>query len=224
MTASTDAVGAIEPDGPSCRRNLWWQPGDGRRLLTLLGVSVVLAALLTWLLPYVGPPLYTGPLDWDGSRPIAMQATEPAWSSGMPSQVGKAFTDGLDVLSLPKGSDQTAVVESVEPVGLDPGISFLGARLGSPERAETWQVIRQWPPRGPAHRMVPLSTPIDAAPKGWELYLGFQVTRPGYFVSDGWLVTYEVGGRTYRYQLPSQLVVCGRAVMPKDPHCPFPRD
>ena len=184
----------------------------------------MLAALLTWLLPYAGHPLYTGPLDRDGSRPVAMQDTEVAHSSAMPWQVGRPFTFGLDVLELPRRSDQPAVVRSVEPVGLDQGLRFLGARLGSADRTTTWQVIRQWPPRGPGHDPVPLSTPIDADPMGWELYLGFQVTRPGYYVTDGWRVTYEVGGRTYQYQVPSQLVVCGRQVLPARPHCPFPAD
>lgn len=79
-------------------------------------------------------------------------------------QVGDRFTYGLNVLSLPRGSDDTAVIASAA------------------ERTETWQVIEGWPPMaGPVHDPLPLSAPITARSvyeRGWELFLGFEIDCP----------------------------------------------
>jgi hypothetical protein len=199
------------------RRSWWWQPGDSRRLAALLLASITIAALGHLLLPYAGIPTSTGPLD---------RGTGPHGSSLSNYTAGERFTYGLDRLALREGTDDTAVITEISVIGLDPGLRYLGARLGSPYRDETWQAIPEWPPVPKAlFDPVPISTPITSEsvhPKAWELLLGFEVTRPGYFVSDGWRITYEVDGRTYRLELPSQLVVCAGVRIAKDGSCPFP--
>jgi hypothetical protein len=183
----------------------------------LLLASVAIAALGHLLLPYVGIPTDTGPMD---------RATPPHGSSLSQYTVGERFTYGLDRLALRAGLEETAVITDITVLGLDPGLRYLGARLGSPQRDDTWQAIPQWPPKpGALFDPVPITTPITSEsvhPKAWELLLGFEVTRPGYFVSDGWRITYEVNGRAYRYEMPSQLVVCAGVRTAPDGSCPFP--
>jgi hypothetical protein len=177
----------------------------------------VLGAVATWGLPYLGVPTDPGPLHRGGAHGSALDDYD----------VGDSFTYGMNRLVMPKGTDDTAVITEVNVVGLDPGLRYLGARLGSPERRETWQVVDRWPPRGPVHDVVPLATPItseSADPAGWELFLGFEVTRPGYWVSDGWEITYEVNGRAYRYVEQAQMVVCTPEALTRRGHCPFPED
>jgi hypothetical protein len=142
-------------------------------------------------------------------------------------EVGDRFTYGMNVLTMPKNTDETAVITDVKAVELDDGLRYLGASLGSPARTETWQVVDRWPPRGPWHDVVPLSTPITPESvdrNGWELFLGFEVIKPGYWVSDGWEITYEVNGRTYRYVEPAEMVVCTPETRTKSGECPFPGD
>ena len=221
MTLTTETAPAASPRSSIPR--LWWQPGDGLRLLGLGGLSVGLAAVLTWLLPYTGPALYTGPLDRNGSQPVDAQHVDHAYGSVRQLHVGDRFTDGLSVLELPRGSTQRALIRTVQPVGLAPGLRYLGAMLGSPHRQETWQGLTQWPPPpGARHDPVPLSTPVTAAGRGWELYLGFEVARPGRYVTWGWRITYEVAGRTYQYTEPAQIVVCTPRFGASRGRCPDP--
>lgn len=207
--AGKPASPAVSPHG------LWWRRGDGLRLLLATVLCVCLAALVTWVPPYFGVPNEPGPLYRGGGHGSALDGYD----------VGDRFTYGVNVLTMPRDTDDTAVVTDVKVVGLDPGLRYLGARLGSPERTETWQVVHRWPPRGPVHDVVPLSTPItsrSADGMGWELFLGFEVTKPGYWVSDGWEITYEVNGRTYRYVEPAEMVVCTPEALTKRGECLFP--
>jgi hypothetical protein len=229
-------AGATPTKPPFAVSPLWWRRGDGLRLAVALLVCVLLGCALTWGLPSAGVPLRTGPLAWrqggDVSLAAAPDPTTISYGSALgsrsnPMRVGDRFTYGMDVLRMPPHSRDTAVVTKVEPVGLDRGVRYLGAMLGGPRRGETWQVIRTWPPRaGRLHDPVPLGTPITqtAAEKGTELYLGLQITRPGYYVSDGWQITYQVSGRTYRYIVPAQVVICTPQVLNQGGNCPWPQD
>lgn len=216
---------------------LWWRRGDGLRLAVAIVACVLLGYAVTWALPYAGVPMRTGPLAWrDGGDVPLAQAPDPTsisygsalGSRAYPLHVGDRLTYGMDVLRMPSRSHDSAVITKVEPVGLDRGVRFLGAMLGSPHRAETWQVVDGWPPRdGRLHDPVPLDTPITSRTTdgmGWELYLGLQITRPGYFVSDGWQITYQVGARTYRYVVPAQVVICTPQALTAGGDCPTPWD
>ena len=75
------------------------------------------------------------------------------------------------------------------------------------------------------HDSLPLSTPITARSvddRGWELFLGFEIDRPGHFFSDGFAITYRMDGRAYHYVLQSQLVVCTPRSVRTDGNCPAP--
>jgi hypothetical protein len=189
--------------------------------------------LVTWTLPYFGVPMRTGPLAWQGVGDVPLAAAPDPRSvsygyAGRPHPVGYRFTYGTDVLTMPPRDDDTAVIRQVKPLGLGRGVRFLGALLGSPDRRDTWSRIDGWPPtKGRLHDPVPLDTPITPRSTdgtGWELYLGFEITRPGYYVSDGWQVTYEVNGRTYRYVVPAKVVICTQEALARGRFCPFPED
>lgn len=217
--ADVQSALASTPPGRPGRGHLkaiWWQPGDGRRLSAILSAALALAALLTWLLPYVGVPMTTGPMYRGGAHGAALDEFD----------VGDQFTYGMNVLTLPKASNQVAVITDVDVIGIDRGVRFLGGRLGSPDRTETWQLMQAFPPRGPRHDVVPLSTPItsqSADENGWELFIGLQITKPGYWVSDGWRITYEVNGRTYQYDEHAELTICTPDALTPAGTCPFPQ-
>lgn len=226
---------AVDHPAPAKRpgRVSLWRRGDGVRLTAVVVLCLALGALVTWVLPYFGAPMRTGPLAWqDGGNVPLAAAPDPRSSSygyaGRPDPVGHRFTYGTDVLTMPPGSDDTAVIRKVEPLGLGPGVRFLGSMLGSPDRRETWSEIDGWPPKdGQLHDPVPLDTPITsrtADEMGWELYLGFQITRPGSYASDGWEVTYEVNGRTYRHVVPARVVVCTPEAPTQGRFCAHPED
>jgi hypothetical protein len=125
-------------------------------------------------------------------------------------RVGDRFTYGLNTVTL-IGAD-SATITDVQVVGLDDGIRFLGARLGGPNRdIASWQLLPSWPPVHPGSDLRSLDTPITAKvadPIEWELFLGFEVTRPGTFTSEGWQLTYRSGARTYRTTIPAFIRVC----------------
>jgi hypothetical protein len=221
MSTTTEAPPVRDPGRHRGEVSRWWHPGDGRRLLTTIAACVGLAALLTWLLPLLGRPLYTGPLDRDGSQQVGSEHASFAYDSALRQHVGDRFTYGLTVLELPRGSTDIAVIRTVEPVGLSAGLRYLGAMLGSPARTQTQDEVRQWPPPpGRLHAAVPLSTPIDSNGNGWELYLGFAVTAPGHYVVRGWWITYTVGARSYRYWEPGQIDVCTPQFLTARGGCP----
>jgi hypothetical protein len=214
---STPPTASSDAENQGRLRSLLWRSGDTRRLLMALAGSVVLGLLATWLLPYAGVPQSGGPLDQGGGHGSALSQYD----------VGDRFTYGMNVLAMPDGSTDKAIVRDVRVVGLDEGMRFLDARLGGPERKETWQVIDGFPPSKREFAVVPLSTPISedsarSGGRGWELLLGFEITKPGYWVSDGWEITYEVNGRAYRYVEETQMVVCTRAVQKTKNECWFP--
>ncbi|HET9860031.1 MAG TPA: hypothetical protein VFQ19_09655 [Nocardioidaceae bacterium] len=118
------------------------------------------------------------------------------------------------------------MVTDVAVVGFESGLRYLGARLGSPERAETWPVIDGWPPKaGPVHDLVPLSTPDHRSlcrRKRLGTMSGLEIVRPGHFFSDGFAITYRLNGRTDHYVLQSQSAVCTPRFVRADGHCPVP--
>lgn len=111
------------------------------------------------------------------------------------------------------------MIKDVEVIGLDDGVRLLGARLGGPNRhLGAWQVLH--PKTDPR----PLDTPITPRAEGrtWELFTGFEITRPGRFLSEGWRITYEVDGRTYRHTIPARVLICTRHEDGSSRKCPAP--
>jgi hypothetical protein len=177
-------------------------------------VAGVLATLVVWALPYAGVAVSEGPMRRENPHASALDMFG----------VGDRFTYGLNVVTI-EGTG-TAIIKDVRVVGLDDGISFLGARLGGPERRiGSWQIFHTWPPRHPKTDPRPLSSPITSRsvePIGWELFIGLKITRPGRFLSEGWRVTYEVNGRTYRRTIPARILICTRHEDGSPRKCPVP--
>lgn len=176
-------------------------------------VAASLTCLIVWLLPFAGVAVSEGPI----RKPHAHAAVIDMFD------VGDRFTYGLNTLMIQ--GNEPAVVTNIEVAGLDPGVRFLGAMLGSPSRRANSQIIDHWPPRQPAHEVRPLSTPVTPSSEdraGWELFIGLEITEPGRFLSDGWLINYRVSGRTYRYVMPARLMICATADGSTDTKCPMP--
>ena len=189
---------------------LWTQ---WRRLLLALAAVLSLAGVLVWTLPYAGVALSAGPI----------QPSNPHSSALDIFDVGDRFTYGMNTISL--AGTHPAVIKDVEVIGLDDGVRFLGARLGGPNRRlGAWQVLHTWPPRHPKTDPRPLETPITPRAEGrtWELFIGFEISKPGRFVSDGWRITYEVNGRTYRHTIPARVLICTRYEDGSSRKCPAP--
>ena len=168
-------------------------------LFGLLGLAAV-AGVGFWVLPYAGVPLTDGPL----RKPPAHAAAITRYD------VGDRFTYGLNDLAV-EGPDE-AVITEIEVAGLDDGVRFLGARLGGPDRrVASRQLIDRWPPRGAALDVRPLTTPVKPVAQdreGYELFVGLEIVERGRFRSEGWLITYEVAGRTHQYLMPARLLIC----------------
>ncbi|CAA9348148.1 MAG: hypothetical protein AVDCRST_MAG36-1781 [uncultured Nocardioidaceae bacterium] len=168
-------------------------------LFGLLGLAAV-AGVAFLVLPYAGVPLTDGPL----RKPPAHAAAITRYD------VGDRFTYGLNDLAV-EGSDE-AVITSIEVAGLDEGVRFLGARLGGPDRrVGSRQLIDRWPPRDRGLDVRPLSTPVEplaSERRGYELFVGLEIEERGRFRSEGWLITYEVAGRTHEYLMPARLLIC----------------
>lgn len=180
--------------------------------LTVAAV-VALVALGVWTLPYAGVPLSAGPIHPSNAHGTALDMFD----------VGDRFTYGLNTISL--AGTHAAVIKDVEVIGLDDGVRFLGAQLGGPDRKiGAWQILETWPPRHPKTDPRPLGTPIPPESEGrdWELFIGLEVTAPGRFLSDGWRVTYEVDGRTYRHTIPAYVLICTRDEGGSTRKCPLP--
>ncbi len=188
-----------------------------RRVITTVigGVGVVCAAALVWwLLPYLGVPVSSGPLEGGALGESTFGG------SGYRLHPGSTFTYGMAVLRLPAGHGP-ATITSVHVDGLQPGVRYLGARLGAPDRQESDQVVTGFPPGvGAVHATRPLRTPVTATDGGWELYLGFQITRPGAYVARGLDITYRLGGRTYRTSTTGDVAMCTPAFAGRHGYCP----
>ncbi len=185
-----------------------------RRFVMGPAVAGVVVVLLVWALPYAGVAVSEGP----------MHRTNPHSSALDMFQVGDRFTYGLNTVSI-EGTG-TAIIKDVRVVGLDEGVRFLGAQLGGPNRRRgTWQILPTWPPRHPKTDLRPLRTPItprSVDPIEWELFIGLEITEPGRFLSEGWRITYEVDGRTYRHTVPARILICTRRDDGSPRKCPLP--
>jgi hypothetical protein len=190
-------------------------PGERWRRF-VLGMAVVagVLALLAWRLPYAGVAVSEGPI----------HRTNPHSSALDMFKVGDRFTYGLNTVSI-EGTG-TATIKDVRAVGLDDGVRFLGAQLGGPNRRiGAWQILHTWPPRHPKTDPRPLHTPItssSADPIEWELFIGLEITEPGRFLIEGWRITYEVNGRTYRHTIPARILICTRHEDGSPRKCPVP--
>jgi hypothetical protein len=177
-------------------------------------VAGILAGLLVWALPYAGVAVSEGPIHKENPHAAALDTF----------QVGDRFTYGLNVVSI-EGTG-TAQIKDVRVVGLDDGVRYLGAMLGGPDRRiGSWQTLHTWPPTHPKTDPRPLPTPItsrSANPEGWELFIGLEITEPGRFLSEGWRVTYEVNGRTYRHTIPARVRICTPDQDGAPRKCPVP--
>ena len=184
-----------------------------RFVLGLTGIGAVVA-LLVWTLPYAGVAVSEGPI----------RRTNPHSTALDMFQVGDRFTYGLNRVSI-EGTG-TATIKEVRVVGLDDGVRFLGARLGGPNRrVGAWQILHTWPPRHPKTDLRPLMTPVTSRsvdPIEWELFIGLEITQPGRFLSEGWRITYEVDGRTYRQTIPARILICTRHEDGSPRKCPVP--
>lgn len=148
----------------------------------------------------------------------------------MTQRVGHVFTDGVETLKL-EGTEP-AVLRKVELVGTD-GLKIIGVSLVKPGRkVGTIQAIDGWPPKDPYLRPSDLMrkgigarfTPAAENPgkQSYELLVGLKIVHPGYLVRDGFRITYDVDGTTYRRFFPAQLAVCvSRHADPRD-DCPIP--
>lgn len=185
-----------------------------RRRLPGLAVAAVVVAVLVWALPYVGVAVSDGPMRRSNPHAAALDMFK----------VGDRFTYGLNSVSI-EGTG-TATIKDVDVVGLDDGVRFLGAWLGGPDRRiGSWQILDTWPPRHPRTDPRPLTTPITSGsvdPIEWELFIGLEVTKPGRFLSEGWRITYEVDGRTYRHTIPARILICTRHEDGSPRKCPVP--
>jgi hypothetical protein len=185
-----------------------------RRFVLGAAVIAVAVTLVVWTLPYAGVAVSEGP----------MRRTNPHASTLDMFKVGDRFTYGLNTVSV-EGTG-TAIIKDVRVVGLDDGVRFLGARLGGPNRRlGAWQLLPGWPPRHPRTDPRPLTTPITSRsvdPIEWELFIGLEILEHGRFLSEGWRITYEVDGRTYRHTIPARILVCTRHQDGSPRKCPVP--
>jgi hypothetical protein len=130
------------------------------------------------------------------------------------AQAGEVFTDGTDLLQL--NGMRMATIVSVDSVGGDNTLKFLGASIAEPRRKyTTTQETSGWPPTDlAAHNVVPaVGAAIKPLAKTWhrqgyELLLGYRIERSDYSVRAGVRITYRVGQKTYEATIPSLLVMC----------------
>lgn len=162
-----------------------------------------------------------------GPGPLAPpQPGEHAWATYEP--VGHTFTDGMEILELPRGS-RPAVIDSVKllPGKNGAGLKLVGVRLAGPSRNTNYQKL-PWPPRAPD---LPASAvePADGATitsqiGAWELLLGIKVARPGYLARRGIEIDYHIGDQHYSYVIHGWLGVCTQAKYSHFKHnCPPPK-
>jgi hypothetical protein len=146
---------------------------------------------------------------------------------GHKAEVGEAFTDGLETISLP--GRRSAVLKSLELVA-DPEIELVGVELVEPGRK--YGTIQQlpWPARDPDldRRLVVPAEGATILPRsqvgsqGYELLIGMRGTEEGYFVRKGLWIRYVVDGTEYRRYYPAVLSVCSGNVHRDERFCPEP--
>ena len=128
---------------------------------------------------------------------------------------GTRLTDGFEVLRL--DGDRPATIVSVESVGGESSLRFLGAYVAGPERKlGAHAQLKGFPPRRKdLGEIVPaegaLVIPRDETREriGYELLLGYEVvddTEIGF--RSEIVVTYRVDDEDYEWRSPARLVYC----------------
>lgn len=146
------------------------------------------------------------------------------WGKDYP--VGQVFTDGWEVLNL--HGHQNAVIDSVRQVRgpNGDGLKMLGLLLADPSRQEgSVGPVASWPPRHFPHfteSAIVSTKTITPAKMGWELLIGYKVTKPGYLVRRGIVVNYHIGDQHYRYYDPAWMAICSAPKYVRTHTCPAP--
>jgi hypothetical protein len=164
--------------------------------------------------------------------PLGQESDAGGWSTSL--EVGRRFADGDLLLRLPK-EIEGIVIRDVEPLLSGDGLTPLGVRMALPDRPmAAVQMVDSWPPEDPD---VPEFVSLEDATlsgedswgdygfnKGYELFVGFEVTAPGRTTVQGYRVTYEHAGEMYSLVIPQSLAVCAyeRGELPdSDAPCEF---
>ena len=181
-----------------------------RRLAVL--VAAVLVVVLACSTETAEPSLEAGPL---------MVPLVHGWSYR--TEVGIAFTDGLEILAV--SGDEAAIIDGVSFEG-DPALELVGALIAPPPRpVSSTQVVKRWPPV--QRCCVKPETLIEAVGaqigpgqgargQAWELMLGIRVTEAGRHHRTGVVIDYHVGDTSYRTTFPAELEVCAVRSYEKD--------
>ena len=166
-----------------------------------------------------------------GSQPSGGPLMPPAPHGFVMTQpVGHVFTDGVETLKL--DGKKPAVLRKVDVVGTK-GLKIVGVAMVKPSRkVGTIQAIDGWPPKDPYLRPADVMTtgigatftPATENPgkQSYELLVGLKIVHRGYLVRDGFRITYDVDGTTYRRFFPAQLAVCTSKSLEKTDGCPIP--
>lgn len=186
--------------------------GARRRRWALVAVVVLAAAAVGGLFAWrVAQPLPKGPVDVEATDRVSF-----------PFKAGVAGSLGFITLLNP--GDQTAVLESVRPVGVDRGL--IVERIfaaGDTRSMGGYCCTAMWPPSKevakvafPMSDLRPVrgtlvrpdrSTPSNRA-YGAAIVLIVRADRPGDFAFRGLEVTYRIGDREYRRVVTNAFTMC----------------
>lgn len=164
-------------------------------------LALVFGALsLVLLTGFLSPP----------AGPVGAQIREPemgSYSEGFSVLVGQPVTFGGYPTANGTGAPERilAVVPTNRPAHV---VLRTGVMLGPPYAAASvgW---------GARHELsLPVNVMPSRLPHVWLPTLGMAATRPGVYVVQGLLVSYESLGRRYQVYLPDQFVLCAGRTHP----------
>jgi hypothetical protein len=161
-----------------------------------------------------------------GSEPIALPSgplarDTPHHGTVIDDPVGTRFGDGLETLELT--GDKPATITSVEVVGGEPSLHYLGALIAGPDRKSGAFQRVHWPPEAPR-----LGTIVDAEGAilqptdslggmgSYELILGYEITSDEYAARDSVRIEYTVEGKPYAVDIPAAMLNCPPSVGTSD--------
>jgi hypothetical protein len=129
-----------------------------------------------------------------------------AAAAGATVRVRQTWSDGWNSLTL--RGDQPATVDSIE-INADKGLKQVGALLAV--RGETGiQFDESFPPTAKE-----ITSPLFQAAgaiirphKTYEIFIGMQATRPGYFVRKNFVVSYHIGDERFSRVFDVSLGMC----------------
>lgn len=171
------------------------------------------ALLVGWVLASCGGAEPLGPLG-------QQRDSASGWSTSL--EVGHRFADGDLLLRLPRDVEDVVLVE-VEPLLSGDGLMPLGVAMALPDRPmAAVQMVDSWPPRDPdvPEFVEAVGATLSGAAswgdyefnRGYELFVGFEVVRPGRTTVQGYRVVYEHDGEQYSTVIPQTLAVCAHEV------------